>query len=332
MRLVQLIHSTEDRRVAIVDGSHLAFLRHHRTVYDLANKAIAARTQIAEVASKDQSTEVLDYDTVYRSRSAWRLLPPFDHPNDPSRCLVSGTGLTHKASAENRARMHQHQPTTITDSMRMYQLGVERGAPAPGEIGVQPEWFYKGSGRILRAHGEALHVPFFAEDGGEEPEVAGLYLIAPDGDPYRVGFATGNDFSDHVMEKENYLYLAPSKLRHCAIGPELLISALPQDIKGTVTIDRKGQPRWAMPIYSGEYNMSHSIANLEHHHFKYSDHRNPGDVHVHFFGADGFSFGAGVKIEDGDVMEVAWPDLGRPLRNPIRIDTEPTSLIVPKLL
>ena len=43
------------------------------------------------------------------------------------------------------------------------------------------------------------------------------------GHPVRIGFTTANEFSDHVMEKKNYLYLAPSKLRGCAIGPELLI-------------------------------------------------------------------------------------------------------------
>jgi hypothetical protein len=333
MRLVQLIHPYENRRVATVDGSQLILLRHHRSVYALANEAIAGATQIADLASQDQSTEMVEYDAVYWGRSLWRLLPPFDHPDDPGRCLVSGTGLTHKASAENRARMHQQQTATVTDSMRMYQLGLKGGMPAAGEIGVQPEWFYKGSGRILRAHGGALHVPSFAEDGGEEPEIAGVYLISAKGDPYRVGLATANEFSDHVMERQNYLYLAPSKLRDCAIGPELLTSELPpQHIEGKVTIERNSEALWSTPIYSGEKNMSHSIANLEHHHFKYEDHRHPGDVHIHFFGADAFSFGAGVKLMDGDLMEVSWPTLGRPLRNSIQFDSEPKSLIAARWL
>lgn len=321
MRLVQLVDPHEKRRVAIVDGSQLILLRHHQSVYALANEAIEVGSRIVDVAGQHQSEETVDYDAVYWGRSPWRLLPPFDHPDDPGRCLVSGTGLTHKASAENRARMHQQQTATVTDSMRMYQLGLEGGAPTPGEIGVQPEWFYKGSGRILRAHGEALRVPPFAEDGGEEPEIAGLYLISAEGDPYRVGLAAANEFSDHVMERQNYLYLAPSKLRDCAIGPELFTSELPpQHMEGKVTIERNGEAVWTTPIYSGETNMSHSIANLEHHHFKYEDHRHPGDVHVHFFGADAFSFGVGVKLMDGDVMEVSWPALGRPLRNSIQAE------------
>ena len=122
----------------------------------------------------------------------------------------------------------------VTDSMSMYQWGVEGGRPAPGHIGVQPEWFYKGTGYCLRSHGEPLVVPPYANDGGEEAEVAGVYLVDPTGTPRRIGFVIGNEFSDHRMERRNYLYLAPSKLRTCAIGPELALDASFADLPGTV--------------------------------------------------------------------------------------------------
>src|ERR1035438_1530325 len=105
--------------------------------------------------------------------------------------------------------------------MRMYEWGVEGGRPEPDAIGVAPEWFFKGTGGVLRGHNEPLDVPAYAEDGGEEPEVAGIYVIDAAGHPRRVGMAAGNEFSDHGVEKRNYLYLAASKLRTCAIGPEL---------------------------------------------------------------------------------------------------------------
>ena len=117
--------------------------------------------------------------------------------------------------------------------MRMYRWGVEGGKPAPGEIGVAPEWFYKGNGTSLRAHNEALTIPGFSEDGGEEPEIAGVYLIDDAGVPRRIGFTQGNEFSDHEFERRNYLYLAASKLRTCAIGPELVIGAGFDDVPGT---------------------------------------------------------------------------------------------------
>ncbi len=47
------------------------------------------------------------------------------------------------------------------------------GGLSEGYIGTPPEWFYKGTGTILRAHGEPLDVPAYAEDGGEEGEIAG---------------------------------------------------------------------------------------------------------------------------------------------------------------
>ncbi len=94
----------------------------------------------------------------------------------PSNCIVSGTGLTHHSSALNRNVMHQTEAGTLTDSMKVYQWGIEGGKPGEGKIGIQPEWFYKGTGSVLKAHGEALLVPNFGNDGGEEPEIAGMYI------------------------------------------------------------------------------------------------------------------------------------------------------------
>jgi hypothetical protein len=216
--------------------------------------------------------------------------------------------------------------------MRMYQLGVAGGRPLPGRIGAQPEWFYKGNAAILRAHGQPLEVPAFALDGGEEAEVAGVYWIDPGGHPRRVGLALANEFSDHVLEAQNYLYLAHSKLRTCALGPELVVNAEFDDARGQVRLWRKAKEIWSKPFATGEHNMSHTLANLEHHHFKYAAHCRPRDVHIHFFGADVFSFGEGIKLGDGDVMELQLAGFGRPLRNPIRIDrSEPRCVSVAPL-
>ena len=324
MHLVQLNSPQHGRRVAIVDGDQLTFVRSHHTAYDLATQAIAQEATLDNLIDADGS---VSYDEVYENRSEWQLLPPFDHPAEPARCLITGTGLTHKASAENRAKMHQLQPSVVTDSMRMYRWGLEAGSPAAGEIGVQPEWFYKGNGSLLRAHGEPLTLPTFADDGGEEPEIAGVYLIGPDGTPYRVGLVAGNEFSDHQMERKNYLYLAPSKLRECAIGPELVTGFDFDRMEGEVRIERDGATAWSAHIFTGEKNMSHTVANLEHHHFKYPGHRRPGDVHIHFFGADAFSFGEGFALQAGDTMVVSWQGMGRPLRNPLQIESRPEGFV-----
>ncbi|WAC23411.1 AraD1 family protein [Blastomonas sp. SL216] len=274
----------------------------------LAQAALAAGSSLADYAA-DRLGDPIDLATV-------RLLCPIDHLDD-AHLLVSGTGLTHLGSAEGRDAMHravQDNPDP-TDSMKMFLMGVEGGKPADGQPGVQPEWFYKGDGSILAVPGAPLEMPGFALDGGEEPEIAGIYLIAPDGTPTRIGFALGNEFSDHITERGNYLWLAHSKLRAAALGPELLLGDLPADIRGTSTIWRDGQAVWQKPFVSGEANMSHSIANLEHHHFKYAGFRRPGDVHVHFFGTATLSFADGFMTRPGDRFEIAAAPFALPVSN-----------------
>jgi len=206
--------------------------------------------------------------------------------------------------------------------MRMFLMGVEGGKPRDGEVGVQPEWFYKGDGSSIVAPGAAIPSPDFALDGSEEPEIAGIYLIDDRGQPRRLGFCLANEFSDHVTERGNYLWLAHSKLRPAALGPELLTGKLPPDVRGTSRVVRDGRTLWEMPFLTGEANMSHSLSNLEHHHFKYALFRRPGDVHVHFFGTATLSFAAGIQVRAGDVIEIAAQPFRLPLRNAVaRVDS-----------
>jgi len=325
-RVVQIQRGSE-RRVALVEEPRLRLLAGVASLYDLAVGAATAGTSLAELVGQRAGKEDIDYDPVYQGRSEWRLLAPVGHPSEPARCLVSGTGLTHLGSAKNRAAMHGASDADLTDSMRMFRLGVEGGRPAPGKVGAAPEWFYKGTGIILRAPNEPLDVPAYAEDGGEEAEIAGVYLIDPKGRPVRVGMALGNEFSDHKFERRNYLNLAGSKIRTCSIGPELVIDPAFASVSGRVSIERGGKILWEQPIESGEAEMCHSLANIEHHHFKFETHRRPGDLHVHYYGAHSLSFGAGIQLADGDVMSVSYTGFGRPLRNPLRVMPGPAELV-----
>jgi hypothetical protein len=324
LRFVQLARGSE-QRVAIVDESRLCLLFGVESVYALVQRALSSGESVAAIAQRT-TAEWVDYDAVYDGRSEWRVRVPIDHP-EPARCLVSGTGLTHLGSAANRHAMHNIKESDLTDSMRMFRLGLEGGRPAAGQIGVSPEWFYKGNGTLLRAHSEPLDVPPHAGDGGEEGEIAGIYIVGPDGHPLRIGMCIGNEFSDHVIEKKNYLYLAGSKLRTCSLGPELVIDPSFSTVPGRVAIEREGTTVWSKDIATGETEMCHSLANMEHHHFKYDLHRRPGDVHVHYFGAYGISFGDGVKLADGDVMEISFEGFGRALRNPLRVDAAPDTFV-----
>jgi hypothetical protein len=282
------------------------------SVHELALGAYRAGVKLAEAVSSQLGEAKIDYENLLANK---RVLPPLNHP-DPAHCLVTGTGLTHLGSAQSRDAMHAKlQADTLTDSMKMFKLGLEGGKPAAGQIGVAPEWFYKGDGSCIVAPEAPIELPAFAEDGGEESEVVGLYVIGDHGEPLRVGFALGNEYSDHKLERQNYLYLAHSKLRQCSFGPELYVGELPNHIEGTSRIVRNNEVIWTSEWLSGEANMSHTIANLEHHHFKYTNFRRPGDVHVHYFGAAVLSCLSGIVTEPGDRFEIEALLFGKSLRN-----------------
>ena len=297
------------------------------SIYSLAQTAIAGGMKLSEAARQRATPETLEYEAIYAGDSDWHVLPAIDHPEEPSRCLVTGTGLTHLGSARDRQSMHSAAEETLTDSMKMFRWGIEGGRPSAGTIGIAPEWFYKGSGTILRGHGDPLNIPAYAEDGGEEAEIAGVYVIDPEGHPRRIGMAVGNEFSDHCFEKKNYLNLAGSKLRNCALGPELVIDPEFQSVPGEVIIERGGHVHWSKKIKTGEAEMCHSLQNIEHHQFKFEGHRRPGDVHVHFFGADCLSFGEGIQLAEADVMQVSFEGFGRPLRNSVRTARDEKALV-----
>ncbi len=322
MRLMQIRDGRVRRVVATDRGKSWIVGGRYRTVLDLAKAAIAKRAPIASLVKAAPSRGEVDPAALL---AKGRVLPPVDHP-DPAHLLVTGTGLTHLGSAATRDSMHAKatadDEASLTDSMKMFRMGLEGGKPAKGEAGVQPEWFYKGDGSFVAAPGKPLTSPAFAEDGGEEPEVAGIYLVGRDGQPWRIGFALLNEFSDHVMERRNYLFLAHSKLRPCSFGPELLLGALPDDIHGLSHIRRGDTVIFEQPFLTGEANMSHSIANLEAHHFKYPYFRRPGDIHVHCFGTATLSFAAGIRTQAGDMFEISAPGFGLPLANPLAVGKE----------
>src|SRR6266481_4870215 len=117
-RLVQLKHPAHGRKVAVVDENQLRLLSGVDSIYRLAQSAINNCKKLEQAVADSGSSESVSYDSVHKGESDWRLLPAFDHPDEPSRCLVTGTGLTHKASAENRQAMHAaDKPAAQTDSM-----------------------------------------------------------------------------------------------------------------------------------------------------------------------------------------------------------------------
>lgn len=322
-RLMQHRADNGDRAVIVHDGRSAHLIEGVNSTRELAQRAIAAGTSLAEMVHRCGLGSEMDPEA---ELAAGRIIAPIDH-DDPAHLLMSGTGLTHLGSADARDEMHRAalNASDQTDSMRMFLEGVERGKPADGETGCQPEWFYKGDGSQIVGPGQPLTLPHFAQDGSEEPELAGIYLIGSDHVPYRLGLCLANEFSDHVCERHNYLSLAHSKLRQASLGPELLIGPPPDHIEGVSRIRRGGAAAWEKRFLSGEANMCHSLANLEWHQFKYPQFRRPGDVHVHFFGTATLSFSDGFCTEPGDEFEIEASPFMLPLRNRlVRADQQQT--------
>jgi len=322
-------YRTAGGRLQVVarEGSEAYEVKSEQSLYEMAMEAAAQGTPLRELVLAAGLNGAVDLD---RIAGEGRLAPPLTHP-DPAHLHLTGTGLTHLGSASTRASMHAKKPEDETDSMKMFRMGVEGGKPANGHAGVQPEWFYKGDGACVVAPEAEIPVPHFAEDAGEEPELAGLYVIGDDGQPWRVGYAIGNEFSDHVTERYNYLWLAHSKLRACSFGPELLVGELPVHLEGISRIVRGNKTVWEKTFLTGEANMAHSLANLEHHHFKYVGFRRPGDVHVHFFGTATLSFADDIRTREGDRFEISLAYFGRPLRNPLSFETASAPIDVKSL-
>ncbi len=326
MHLIQFEHPSGGVCLGVVRGEQVcnitaldAALPSVSTAFDAARRRRQKLDSLLhDLIAKAPQAALLDYAELL---GTGKVLPPVNEAPE-RRVLVSGTGLTHLGSVQQRDQMRTvPEPSgPKSDSRKIFELGVEQGRPAQGQRGAAPEWFYKGDGRILRGPGQPLDIPPFAPDGGEEPELVGIYLIDDQGVPCRLGFAQGNEWSDHVTENINYLYLAPSKLRVCAIGPELVTDLPFEDIQGRCTVVREGKTIYdSGALRTGKRNMCHTLANLEDHHFKFPQHRLPGDIHVHFLGTSKLSFQhRDWKYQSGDLIEVSFEGLGAPLRNPVR--------------
>jgi len=334
MRLVQFEIPGTGRRVGLVRDGLVADLTAVRPAWQRVVEVFAESSDtgipfrdLLHSAANSPELPTLDYQQLLQSSPTTGdpfLHVPLDTVN-PYRTLVSGTGLTHLGGMQARDQMHvtddEESDEEQTDSRKMFDMGIKHGKPQPGQRGVAPEWFYKGNGLQLRSHRQSLEVHAHARDGGEEAEICGCYVVDREGVPRRIGFALGNEWSDHATEKLNYLYLAPSKLMPCAVGPELVLDHDFQEIAIRCSVRRNDDVIYdSGPLWSGEQHMCHSLANCEDHHFKYPQHRRPGDVHLHFFGTSKLSYGIREwQYADGDEICVTADAFSAPLVNTVHV-------------
>src|SRR5215475_8154003 len=183
LRLLQMRDGAERIVVAATTATTGRRVKGVPSVYALASEAIAGNMSIAAALDRHGYGQDIDLLEALRNK---QILTPVDH-TDSARVLLTGTGLTHLGSADARDRMHtKAHASDASDSMKMFRMGLEGGKPADGQAGVQPEWFYKGDGRSIVGPESPLLSPDFAKDAGEEPELAGIYVISADGTPFRL--------------------------------------------------------------------------------------------------------------------------------------------------
>ena len=141
-------------------------------------------------------------------------------------------------------------------------------------------------------------------------------------------FVSVMSFLTIITEKENYLYLAHSKLRDSGLGAEIYIGEPKKDIKGKTTIKQQDKIIWEKEFLTGEDNMSHYISNLEYHHFKYDQFCQSGQVHIHFFGTSTLSFQDKVVVNEGDEMIIEMDMFHLPLHNKlVKGDKKPVEIV-----
>ena len=161
MNIVQILDSKGKRRVGLVSADKIILLKKVARTTDLAKLALKDGVKLLSAAKSLTTSSTENYAAALKEN---RLLPPVDH-EDPAHCMIAGTGLTHLGSASARDSMHaklEGKADDLTDSLKMFKMGLEGGKPAKGQAGVQPEWFYKGDGSWLVAPGAPLPKPSYA--------------------------------------------------------------------------------------------------------------------------------------------------------------------------
>jgi hypothetical protein len=279
MRLVQYREPGGHRAVAVMDRappSEARRVQDAENTYELALEALETGKSLAETVRLHGTDAAIDLDKVGREG---RLLAPIEHPV-PTRCWITGSEI------------------------------------GPGDGQVPPGWFFRGNGATLVGSGQPLQQPDFGMGAAARASVVGLYIIADDGTPCRLGWALGNDFTDDRVLGLGPAYRAPARLRASAVGPELVFGDLPREITGSVRLRRGSELVEEVSFAMGQAALGQSLAALEANHFRYPMFRRPGDVHFHFLaGGDGASLATAAQA--GDVFEIAAPDFGRPLVSPL---------------
>jgi len=144
-RLVQLEHPGFGRRVALVDGGDLHLLGTYRSVYQFAQTSLETGYKMRDLLSTDLSGVSLDYGKVWALETEWRFLPSLDHPDEPGRCQVSGSGMNWFSKGNGLILRGHGNPLEAPDfaESAVEEAGIAAAyiidrAGAPRRVGLTP--------------------------------------------------------------------------------------------------------------------------------------------------------------------------------------------------
>ena len=228
-------------------------------LFNAVLESVTSARALSELIELQLSDEILDVEKL-QIENAFTF--PVSHQHNDAT-WIGGTGLTHSNRALIRKVMEEIPENKLSDSQKIYQLGIKEGKLKAGISTARPEWFFKGHLCNARTHGQTLDVPWYDLGGGEEAELVAVYYITPNSELYRIGFCLGNEFSDHILEKENHFYITQCKLRPFSLGAEIIIGDIPEKIQLDVVIFRQNEKLWQAQVNTGESNMVYSYENIE---------------------------------------------------------------------
>ncbi len=168
-------------------------------------------------------------------------------------------------------------------------------------------WFFRGNGAGLFAAGQTLRLPSFAPQARLTPALAAIFVIADDGVPCQLGWALAHVVIDaDAAALGGHAYLRPT-----AVGPQLRLGVLPDDLTGVVRTIEPGRAQ-ERACRLALNRVGDRLAA----HFRHELHRRPGDVHVHCLTVVSPATTAEEIAHQSDaVYELALPAFGAPLRN-----------------
>ena len=227
-RLVQLMHPDEGRRAALVYEDQLHLLATYRSVYSFAMAAVATRWKLRDLLSTDLSGIVLDFGAIEGGRTRWKILPCFDHPEEPGRCVVSSAGPPWRyigSGASLRGYAELLEGGASAEIAAVYAIGPAGEprrvglAPAVGgrfpalgpALTLEPQLArVEGVVRVLRGGNEVLARKL---SGGDAPLHLALASIEPDhfesSDYRRYGDAHVHFLGERLFGMEAQIPVAP---------------------------------------------------------------------------------------------------------------------------